>query len=311
MRWTDRRIRRTLVPMTVRTTALTALAPIAWGTTYVVTTELLPPDRPLLAALLRALPAGLLALALARTLPTGAWWGRAAVLGTLNIGAFFPLLFLAADRLPGGVAAVAGAAQPLVVAGLAVVVLRERPTPWRLGWAVAGVAGVALVVLGPTAALDPVGIAAALGGAAVMALGVVLTKRWGRPTGVGPLAFAGWQLTAGGAVLLPVALAVEGAPPAVDGPAVLGFLWLATAGGVVAYTLWFRGIGLLPVTATALLGLLSPLVAAALGVLLLGEVLTAVQVGGFALALVALVAGQLPGPGRATPVAPPVAAAPR
>jgi probable blue pigment (indigoidine) exporter len=297
--------------MTVRTTALTALAPIAWGTTYVVTTELLPPDRPLLAALLRALPAGLLALALARTLPTGAWWGRAAVLGTLNIGAFFPLLFLAADRLPGGVAAVAGAAQPLVVAGLAVVVLGERPTPWRLGWAVAGVAGIALVVLGPTAALDPVGIAAALGGAAVMALGVVLTKRWGRPTGVGPLAFAGWQLTAGGAVLLPVALAVEGAPPAVDGPAVLGFLWLATAGGVVAYTLWFRGIGLLPVTATALLGLLSPLVAAALGVLLLGEVLTAVQVGGFALALVALVAGQLPGPGRATPVGPPVAAAPR
>ncbi len=311
MCWTDRRIPRTLVPMTVRTTALTALAPIAWGTTYVVTTELLPPDRPLLAALLRALPAGLLALALARTLPTGAWWGRAAVLGTLNIGAFFPLLFLAADRLPGGVAAVAGAAQPLVVAGLAVVVLGERPTPWRLGWAVAGVAGIALVVLGPTAALDPVGIAAALGGAAVMALGVVLTKRWGRPTGVGPLAFAGWQLTAGGAVLLPVALAVEGAPPAVDGPAVLGFLWLATAGGVVAYTLWFRGIGLLPVTATALLGLLSPLVAAALGVLLLGEVLTAVQVGGFALALVALVAGQLPGPGRATPVAPPVAAAPR
>ncbi len=297
--------------MTVRTTALTALAPIAWGTTYVVTTELLPPDRPLLAALLRALPAGLLALALARTLPTGAWWGRAAVLGTLNIGAFFPLLFLAADRLPGGVAAVAGAAQPLVVAGLAVVVLGERPTPWRLGWAVAGVAGIALVVLGPTAALDTVGIAAALGGAAVMALGVVLTKRWGRPTGVGPLAFAGWQLTAGGAVLLPVALAVEGAPPAVDGPAVLGFLWLATAGGVVAYTLWFRGIGLLPVTATALLGLLSPLVAAALGVLLLGEVLTAVQVGGFALALVALVAGQLPGPGRATPVGPPVAAAPR
>ena len=41
----------------------TALAPIAWGTTYAVTTELLPPGRPLLAGLLRALPVGL-ALAL-------------------------------------------------------------------------------------------------------------------------------------------------------------------------------------------------------------------------------------------------------
>ncbi|HQU87532.1 MAG TPA: hypothetical protein PLC58_03010, partial [Denitromonas sp.] len=39
---------------------LTALAPIIWGTTYIVTTELLPPDRPLTAALLRVLPAGLL-----------------------------------------------------------------------------------------------------------------------------------------------------------------------------------------------------------------------------------------------------------
>ena len=36
--------------------ALTALAPVSWGTTYVVTTELLPPERPLFTALVRALP---------------------------------------------------------------------------------------------------------------------------------------------------------------------------------------------------------------------------------------------------------------
>lgn len=284
-------------------TLATALAPVAWGTTYAVTTELLPPDRPLLAALLRALPAGLLALALTRLLPRGIWWARAAVLGTLNIGAFFPLLFVAAERLPGGVAATFGAAQPLAVAGLAVLVLGERPTRWRLGWAVAGVAGVAMVVLGPAAALDAAGAAAALAGAAVMALGVTLTKRWGRPEGVGPLTYAAWQLTAGGLVLAPLALAVEGAPPALDGPAVLGYVWLGTVGGIVAYTLWFRGVGLLPVTATALLGLLSPLVAAAVG-LLLGETFTPAQTAGFALALVALLAGQLPGPAAARPAGP-------
>ena len=38
----------------------TAITPLLWGTTYLVTTELLPPHRPLLAALLRALPAGLM-----------------------------------------------------------------------------------------------------------------------------------------------------------------------------------------------------------------------------------------------------------
>lgn len=70
--------------------ALTALAPVSWGTTYVVTTELLPPERPLFTALVRALPAGLLLLVFARVLPRGAWWWKAGVLGALNIGAFFP-----------------------------------------------------------------------------------------------------------------------------------------------------------------------------------------------------------------------------
>lgn len=42
---------------------MTALAPLVWGTTYLTTTELLPPGRPLLAAALRALPAGLLLVA--------------------------------------------------------------------------------------------------------------------------------------------------------------------------------------------------------------------------------------------------------
>jgi probable blue pigment (indigoidine) exporter len=107
------------------------------------------------------------------------------------------------------------------------------------------------------------------------------------------MAFAGWQLTAGGLVLLPLALLVEGVPAQVDAPAVAGYLWLGSVGGLVAYTLWFRGIGALPVTATALLGLLSPLVAAALGALLLGETFTPVQLAGFAVALAALLAGQL------------------
>ncbi|TDC20509.1 EamA family transporter, partial [Streptomyces sp. 8K308] len=280
-------------------TALTALAPSVWGTTYVVTTELLPAGHPLFAGLLRALPAGLIALAITRTLPRGAWWGKAAVLGVLNIGLFLPLLFLTAERLPGGVAATLAAAQPLVVAGLAVTVLRERLSAWRLLWGVTGVVGVGLVVIGPDAALDAVGIAAGLAGAVTMGLGVTLTKRWGRPAGVGPMAFAGWQLAAGGLFLAPVTFLAEGPPPAVDAPAALGYLWLGLVGGLITYTLWFRGVTTLPVTSVAVLGLLSPLVAAVLGAALLGETLGLVQLAGFGLSLAAIVAGQLPAPTRA------------
>lgn len=273
-------------------TIRTAVAPAVWGTTYLVTTELLPPGHPLFAALVRALPAGLLAVAIARTLPCGHWWWKAAVLGALNIGVFFPLLFIAAERLPGGVAATLGAAQPIIVAGLAVAVVGERFSPWRLGWGVVGVVGVGLVVLGAGAAFDVFGVAAGLAGALSMGLGVTLTKRWGRPEGVGPVAFAGWQLTAGGLVLLVPTLVVDGVPAGIDAGAVGGYLWLGLAGGLAAYTLWFAGLRVLPVTATALLGLLSPLVAASLGALVLDELFTPAQLLGFALALAALAAGQ-------------------
>lgn len=272
----------------------TAITPMVWGTTYVVTTELLPPG-PMFAGLMRALPAGLLAILLSRTLPRGSWWWRAFVLGTLNIGIFFPMLFITAERLPGGVAATLGATQPIIVALLAVVVLSERLSLARLGWGVVGVLGVGLVVLGPGAAMDGIGVVAGLVGAASMGLGVTLTKRWGRPDGVGPMAYAGWQLAAGGLVLLVPTLLIEGVPRGIDVAAVAGYAWLGLVGGLLAYTLWFRGVRALPVAPTALLGLLSPLVAAAIGALVLGETFTLPQLLGFALALTALVAGQLAG----------------
>jgi len=68
---------------------VTAVAPIAWGTTYIVTENFLPPDRPLFAAAARALPAGLVLLAWRRQLPHGDWWWKAALLGLCNIGLFF------------------------------------------------------------------------------------------------------------------------------------------------------------------------------------------------------------------------------
>ena len=283
---------------TFRTTLLTAVAPVVWGTTYIVTTELLPPGSPLFASLARALPAGLLAIALTRAIPTGVWWWRSAVLGVLNIGAFFPLLFLAAYHLPGGVAATLGAVQPLVVALLVVVVLRERLSAWRLTWGAVGVLGVALVVLRSTATLDAVGVVAGLAGAVSMGLGVTLTKKWGRPPGVPAMGLAGWQLTAGGLVLLPLTLALEGVPSRVDGPGLAGLVWLGVVGGLLTYTLWFRGIARLPVASVAVLGLISPLVAAALGALLLGQGLGTVQLVGFALALAAIAAGQIAPPDR-------------
>lgn len=279
-------------------TVLTALAPLVWGTTYAVSTELLPAGHPLFTGTMRALPAGLAAVAIGTALPRGSWWWKSAVLGVLNIGLFFPMLFISAARLPGGVAGTLGSVSPLIVAFVAVPVLGDRLSAWRVGWGVAGVAGVGMVVLGPAATLDPFGIAAGLLGACSMAVGVTLTKRWGRPDGIGAVSLVGWQLTAGGLFLVPVTLLVEGRPPSITGTASLGYLWLGLVGGLIAYVVFFSGVGKLPVTSVAPLSLLSPMMAATVGVAVLGETLAPIQLLGLAVALASVVAGQFSPPAR-------------
>ncbi|MEN3536896.1 EamA family transporter [Microbispora sp. ZYX-F-249] len=289
----------------VGTLALTALTPLVWGSTYAVTTEFLPPDRPLFTALTRALPAGLALLAVTRVLPRGVWVWRAAVLGALNIGAFFPLLFLAAYRLPGGVAAVLGAVGPLFALAFAALLLAERPTARKVLAGLVGLLGVGLVVLRAEARLDMVGVLAGLVGAASMSAGTVLTKRWGRPEGVGALALTGWQLSAGGLLLVPVALLVEGAPPALSGENLLGYAYLGIVGTALGYWIWFRGISRLPATSVAFLALLSPVSAAVIGWAALGQALSPVQLLGMVLALGGTLLGQAPAGASRRAEAPP------
>ncbi|PCI41914.1 MAG: EamA family transporter [Rhodospirillaceae bacterium] len=266
----------------------TALAPCLWGTTYIVFTETLPVDHPLLVAALRALPAGFLLLMVSPSWPTRDKLVPYFVLGLTNIGLFLALLFIAAARLPGGVVAMLIAAQPLFVAFLAIPLLRRLPHGGQVLAAFAGIVGVGFLVSGSTQNLDSLGIAAALGAAASMALGTVLIERWGR---VGtPLSVAAWQLTIGGALLLPIALVVEGLPPMPTVLNAVGFVYLIGPGTALAYWLWVRGIGQIG-SDVAFLGLLSPLVAAVLGMAWLGEELSLVQALGAVLILLSAAAG--------------------
>ncbi|OZI16305.1 EamA family transporter [Bordetella genomosp. 7] len=256
----------------------TALAPAIWGSTYIVTTEFLPQGYPLTVAMLRALPAGLLLLLWARRLPRGIWWLRSLALGSLNFALFWAMLFVTAYRLPGGVAATLGAIQTLIVIGLARVLLGSPVRGWSVVAALAGIGGVALLVLTPSAALDPYGVAAGLVGAAAMALGTVLSRRWQPP--VSALTFASWQLLAGGLVLLPFAAWLEPPLPELTAANIGGLAYLAVIGGAFTYALWFRGLARLGPAAVAALGFLSPMTAVILGWGLLGQSLTLPQLVG-------------------------------
>lgn len=271
----------------MRNIILTTLAPIFWGTTYVITTELLPENRPLLVATIRALSIGILLVLIFRKLPTGIWWWRSLVLGALNIGLFFGLLFLAAYRIAGGIVATTGAIQPLLVVLFSWLLFGERPLLLVILAAGMGIVGVGLLVLDPTTRLDRLGVAAALGATLAMASGIVLTKHWGRPVPL--IVFTGWQLTAGGLVLVPFALIFEGGLPSFTSINVFGFIWLALFNTGLAYALWFRGIEKLKAWQVSFLGLLSPIVAVFAGFLILGQTLSLVQIAGVVLILSSLV----------------------
>lgn len=273
-----------------RTLLTTILVPCLWGSTYIVFTQTLPVDHPLLVGALRALPAGLLLMALGPGLPPRDKLLPLAVLGLANIGVFFALLFVSAARLPGGLAATVGSTQPLIVGLLAWPLLGRRPGRGQIIAALAGLVGVALLVLDPHAKLDAVGIAAGLASAASMATGTVLIERWGRMGS--PLALAAWQLTLGGLVLLPVALLVEGPPPLPTALNGLGLGYLVLIGTALAYWLWVRGITALG-SSVAFLGLLSPTVATILGAVLLGQWLGGMQLLGIAIILGSTIAGML------------------
>lgn len=257
---------------------LTMTAPLIWGSTYIVTTELLPPGYPLSISMLRALPAGMLLLLLARRLPTGLWWGRAFVLGALNFSFFWAMLFVAAYRLPGGVAATVGAIQPLIVLFLAKFFLGSPIQKKSILAATAGMLGVALLLLRPNAAFDGIGITAALAGAISMAAGTVLSRRWQPP--VSALTFTAWQLTAGGLLLVPIAFLFEPPLPALTHANILGIAYLCLFGAGLTYILWFRGIARLGPSMVAPLGFLSPLMAVVLGWGILRQNLTPLQIAG-------------------------------
>ncbi|MEX2961497.1 DMT family transporter [Microbulbifer sp. TYP-18] len=275
------------------TLVLTSMAPIVWGSTYIVTTELLPANSPLVAATMRALPAGILLVLAGRVLPQGHWWSRLAILGLLNIGLFFFCLFYAANALPGGMAALLMSMQPIFVMIFGFVLLNSDLSMHQLCAGFIGIAGIALLVFSTPSELDTSGIWVGLLGAASMASGVVLTKRWGRPKNMTLLSFTGWQLLFGGVLLLPIALEQEGLPVHLTSTAWLGYGYLGLVGAVMAYALWFRGIEKLPATTVSFLGLLSSVSAVLLGYLFLDQALTPLQcVGAISIFLSIILAAQ-------------------
>jgi probable blue pigment (indigoidine) exporter len=139
------------------------------------------------------------------------------------------------------------------------------------------------MVLAGVSSVDLRGVLASIGAMGMSSLGYVLAKKWGG--GIDVLSLTAWQLVAGALVLLPVAVVVEGAPPALDGAAVLGFAYVTVIATALAFAAWFAGLRHLDAGTVGLVGLLNPVTGVLLGTALAAEVLSVRQLCGLALVL--------------------------
>lgn len=205
-------------------------------------------------------------------------------------GAFFVLIYLAAQLLPTNLAATLMATSPLAIMLCAWTLLAERPQVRHLAGAGIGIAGVCLMLFTGAVSADPLGILASAGAMMMSSIGYVLAKRWSGDVEV--LASTSWQLIAGGLILLPFAAVVEGAPTAMGAAAIGGFGYVTIIATALAFTAWFAGLRRLPAATVGLIGLLNPVTGVLLGTAIAGESLTARQVCGLGLVFGGVFLGQ-------------------
>ena len=244
-----------------------ALASVIWGTSYICITQLLP-HNPVFIAAVRALGGGIPLLLLSPRLPSRDWWGKIVLLGTLNCGVFFAFVFIAAERLPGGVAGTLQSLGPVFTVLIAWPLLGQSPSPVRLASVVAGAIGVMLLLTTGKVSLDWIGTVTGIGAALSLALGGVLLNRWGRPAPL--VVFTAWQLVVGGAELAVLAAITGDVPASFSSTNVLGVVYIALVGTSLAYALWFHGIEGAGAPAVAPFFLLIPIVAFALDAVVRG-----------------------------------------
>lgn len=212
-------------------------------------------------------------------------WGIFLVMGCLNNVIPFTLMSWGQTLIESGLVSIFNAmTAPLGVLVAALLLADERLTPRRLaGMAVAF--GGALVVIGADrlGSLDPraLGQWAVLGGALSYALASVWAKRHLR--GMAPTVAAAGMLTGSTAVMLPLALAVEGVPDlTLSAPTWGAIAWYAVLGTAGAYLLYYRVLAMAGAGNLLLVTLLIPPVAIFLGWAFLGETLPPRAFAGFA-----------------------------
>ena len=251
---------------------------VLWGTSYLAIRVALNGIPPALMSGARFVLAGLMLLGIGaaggggfrpprETLFTLAGIGGLLVAG--NWGVVWSEQYVAS-----GVAALIFATAPLCIAALSAAVSSAERLTARAGAGLAlGLAGVAVLVW-PKVSRGPVGDLRGEGALALAVLVWSVASVWAKHAALPlpPFVAAGWQLLAGGALFVLLAILLgEPARFRWEGPSVLAFCYLTVSGSCLGYGSYLWLLHHVPAARAATFAYVNPVVAVLLGWMLLAE----------------------------------------
>lgn len=254
---------------------------LVWGTTYLAIRVALETIPVFLLAGLRWMAAGLalgaFSVVTGRRLPGPRMWGSLALLAFLMNVVGNGFVVWAEQFVASGLTAVVIASVPFWSVGIESSLEGGERLQWRaLAGLAIGFAGI-VVLVWPEITVGGGEGRAVIGGVIALqlaclgwALGTSYTKR--HPSSEDPLAASTVQMIFSGVMLLGIGTATdEWSQLHFTARTLAAMIYLTVAGSIVAYTAYVYAVKHLPISTVSLYAYINPLIAVALGSLLLGE----------------------------------------
>ena len=209
---------------------------------------------------------------------TAAHWRSALIVGSLLLLGGNGGVVLAELRIPSGVAAVLIATVPIWLAVFDAILTRRRPSGLVIIGLVAGIVGVAILLVPVEGldGLDPVGVLLTVGAAFSWALGSIFARD--APLPKSGVRASGMQQLSGAAALI-LAGSLLGELGEIDvskfsTESILAVAYLVVFGSIVAFTAYTWLLANVPVSTVGTYAYVNPIVAVALGAIFLSEEIT-------------------------------------
>ncbi|MCW2962092.1 MAG: DMT(drug/metabolite transporter) superfamily permease [Thermoleophilia bacterium] len=284
---------------------------LIWGSTFLAIHLAVESIPPLLMMGSRFVAAGLLATLVGlyfahrtpdKSLPTRRDWGQATIVGIGLVTIGMGVTGWAATRMPTGIAALLVASAPLWVAGIGAVAYRTRLSALAVLGLLVGMAGVGLLVLptgdaSSTGAIDPIAALVLVLANAAWAAASLYSAR--TPSRHGLLLGCGMQLLTGGVLLMGVGVAVGELGrldlSAVAPSASLSWVYLVTFGSIIGFLAYGWLLERTSTSVASTHAFVNPLVAVALGAIVLNEQVgerTLLAAAGVVVAVILLLAAE-------------------